>query len=437
MQMPTLFHFFAYAVRADDLWVIATAVASSVSCALLGCFLVLRRQSLLGDAISHAILPGLGIAFLLTNSRDPAAMLAGALVVGVLTAFFSSALTRWGKVPEDAAMGVVFSSMFALGVLIITWVASNVDLDPGCVLYGLIEFVPFDTVHLASIEIPRTTLWLLIILLVNITAITLFFKELKIVAFDPALATTMGINAVLVHYALMTGVAATSVLSFEAVGSILVVAMLTAPAASAHLLTDRLGRMLLIAAALATSASILGYAGAVLWNTSVAGMIAVTAGLQFLLAAFFAPRHGIVSKLFHQLALAFRIEREDVLGLLYRWHERARANPASTPLTHRDVLRATMSPILGRAAISSLRARKLLNTTPTLSLTPAGLARAAQLIQGHRLWESYLAKHLNLPADHLHAPSHRVEHFLTPAVRDAIGKDVNTKLDPHGREIPP
>lgn len=197
-------------------------------------------------------------------------------------------------------MGVVFTTLFALGVILITLVARDVDLDPGCVLYGLIEFAPFDTVKLLGLELPRSFVWLFAVLLINAALIAVFFKELKIVCFDPYLATTMGISATAVHYGLMTAVAATSVASFEAVGSILVVAMLVAPGATAHLLTDKLDRMLWWAAGIAVLSAVLGYALAVRLNTSVAGMIATAALGLFILAAFASPRHGVIARWFHR-----------------------------------------------------------------------------------------------------------------------------------------
>ena len=433
------FNIFGYEVRDHDLWILATAIACSVACGTLGCFLVLRRMSMLGDAISHAILPGLAIAFFLTHSREPLAMLAGALGVGVLTAVLSHGLSRWGRVPEDAAMGVVFTALFALGVVLISLVARDVDLDPGCVLYGLIEFVPFDTVRIAGWEAPRSLAWLSLILVINTALITLFFKELRIVCFDPFLATTMGISATVVHYCLMTGVAATCVASFEAVGSILVVAMLVAPGATAHLLTDRLSRMVWIAAALAALSAIIGYALAVWLNTSVAGMISTVAFALFIAAVFFAPRHGWVGKQFRRLSLALRITQEDILGLLYRWQERSPTGPTAHPLTVADVLTATHSGWLGRVAMLILRQRRLLTSGPNGALlpTPAGLEAARPVIRGHRLWESYLSKHLDIAPDRLHTPAHRAEHFLSPSIQSDIDKELDAPTDPHGRAIPP
>ena len=306
----------SYPVRSDDLWTVAIAACCCLACGLLGCFLMLRRMSLLGDAISHAILPGLAAAFFLTGSREPFAMLAGAMVVGVLTALISTGLNRWGRVPEDASMGVVFTTLFACGVILITLVARDVDLDPGCVLYGLIEFAPFDTVRLLGLELPRSFVWLFTVLVINVTLITVFFKELKIVCFDPYLATTMGISATAVHYGLMTAVAATSVASFEAVGSILVVAMLVAPGATAHLLTDKLDRLLWWSAASAVFSAVLGYALAVRFNTSVAGMIATVGLGLFMFAAIASPRHGVIARQFHRRVASApeAVKASDVTG---------------------------------------------------------------------------------------------------------------------------
>jgi manganese/zinc/iron transport system permease protein len=423
-----------FGLRPDDGWTIATAVCCNVACGLLGCFLVLRRMSLLGDAISHAVLPGLAGAFILTASRAAVPMLIGAMIVGVLTAFLSSGLSRWGRVPEDAAMGVVFASLFALGVVMITRVASNIDLDPGCVLYGLIEYVPLDRTPVFGVEVPRATLVLGTVLLLDVVLVLLFFKELKIVSFDAYLATTMGINATVVHYGLMAAVAVTVVASFESVGSILVVAMLIVPGATAHLLTDRLDRMLALSAVVATVAAVGGYLLALRWNTSVAGMMAVVAGVEFGLAVLFAPRHGYLSKLLHQAALAVRIAREDMLGMLYRLDEAGRGEP----IRRRDLATAGQPGLVAAAALRSLLRHRLAEPAGSegLRLTPAGRAEAQRLVRAHRLWESYLARHTELPIDHLHAAAERAEHFVTPQMRSELAEGEAAVSDPHGRAIP-
>jgi manganese/zinc/iron transport system permease protein len=262
-----------------------------VACGLVGCFLVLRRLSMLGDTISHAVLPGIAGAFLLTGTRDVLPMLLGATVVGVATALLSSGLDRWARVDRDAAMGVTFTTFFAMGVVMISLAARQVDLDPGCVLYGLLEFVPFDTITLAGMQVPRAAAWLGTALVVDAVLVVAFLKELRACSFDPAHAASLGLRVGLVHMGVMAAVAANTVVAFEAVGSILVVAMLVAPGATARLWTDRLTPMLWLACAIAASTAVVGYLAALELNTSAAGMIATLSMVGYLGSiALTAPR---------------------------------------------------------------------------------------------------------------------------------------------------
>ncbi len=436
LAADTLFHVGAYDVRADDLWVVGTAILCGLASSILGCFLVLRRMSLLGDAISHAILPGLAIAFIVTKGRDPLPMLIGAMLVGVLTAFLSSSLRRWGRVEEGTAMGVVFTTLFAIGVLLISWVAQDVDLDPGCVLYGVIEMTPFDRVVLpldgafSPVEVPRAFVGLAIAFVVSLAFVLACWKELKIVAFDPALAKALGFSVPLVHYALMTLVAGTTVLSFEAVGSILVIALLVAPAATAQLLTDRLGRLVLLAACDAVLSSILGYVLAVVFNAPVAGMIATVAGVLFVLALALAPRQGLASRWTSRVSLKFRIASEDVLGSLYRKSEKS--SVAVTAPRSRGVLEwLALRALLVRGDVRRERGG-------ALALSPQGHARAQRLVRAHRLWETYLSHNVPLPVDHLHEPAERVEHFIGSRLDQALHEETRgATQDPMGKRIPP
>ena len=195
-----------------DTWIVVVGALAAVACALLGNFLVLRKMSMMGDAISHAVLPGLAIAFLITEARASLTMFIGAAVVGVLTAVFTQWISRFGKVDEGASMGIVFTSLFAVGLLLIVQAADHVDLDPGCVLYGAIELTPLDVVWRpvlfgTTLEVPRAALVLAGVTLLNVGFVVAYFKELRISSFDPELATTMGINSNLMHYMLMTLVA--------------------------------------------------------------------------------------------------------------------------------------------------------------------------------------------------------------------------------------
>lgn len=425
-----------------DGWIVLAGTLCAVASALLGNYLVLRRMSMMGDAISHAVLPGLAAAFFVTSSRASWPMFVGAAIVGVLTAVFTEWVRSYGKVDEGASMGVVFTALFALGLIMIVQAADHVDLDPGCVLYGAIEMTPLDTVTVWGREVPRVVVTLSAVLLVNLLFTILFYKELKLSAFDPALATTLGVNARLMHYLLMTLVAITAVASFESVGNILVVAMLIVPAAAAHMLTDRLSIMIVLSVILAALSAVLGHIGAMVvptWvgfeTTNTAGMMAVATGGLFTLAMLFAPRHGVVSKIIHRGRLTLRIITEDILGLLYRADE-VTAGAALTAEALQHSLLAGAIPT--RAALFALLwTRRIEREATGYHLTQRGREEASLLLRSHRLWEHYLVSKAEVRQEDTHRAAERLEHVTSQSMRrelDAMG--ASPDFDPHGRPIP-
>ncbi|NQT37939.1 MAG: metal ABC transporter permease [Planctomycetes bacterium] len=417
-----------------DLWVIAVGAMTNTACALLGCYLVLRRMSMLGDAISHAVLPGLVVAFVLSGSLNIFYMFLGALVVGLLTTVLTETIHRQGSVPADSSMGVVFTSLFALGVILIKRYGETVDLDPDCVLNGLLEMVDFNLVVIGGYELPRAMMAIGPVLAINVLFIVVFWKELLVSSFDPALADTLGIKATLMHYLLMALVALTTVASFEQVGSILVVAMLIVPGATAYLLCDRLKTMLWISAGLACASAVLGHLAAVWLNTNTAGTMAVVVGLFYLTAVFLSPRHGIVVALVRRLRHSVRIVCEDLLGMLYRLEELA----AGRRMEPREAVQAVGGRMAGRLGLWSLRrAKQVERVTGGLQLTDDGRHRARGLVRSHRLWEAYLVQFLGLPLDHVHEPAERMEHYIDAQLQQQLAANLDeTALDPHGRKIP-
>lgn len=282
----------------DSLYIILTASLVAASCALLGCYLVLRKMALIGDAISHAVLPGIVLAFLISGSRDSLVMILGAGAIGLLTTFLIEFLHRKARLQEDASIGVIFTTLFALGVILISYYADNIDLDQDCVLYGEIALVPLDTWVLPSgFDIGPRAMWIGLIVFVAILLFVIVgYKELFLTTFDPAYAMSIGISVTLWHYLLMGMVSFTTVASFEAVGAILVVAFLVAPAATAYLLTDNFHKMLVISVLVGTIAAIGGYYLAVLMDASIAGGMSTVVGLEFLLVLLFSPTQGVLVK---------------------------------------------------------------------------------------------------------------------------------------------
>jgi manganese/zinc/iron transport system permease protein len=424
-----------------DGWIVVIGALAAVASSLLGNFLVLRKMSMLGDAITHAVLPGIAIAFYFTESRSSLAMFVGAVVVGILTALFTEWIRGAGGVDEGASMGVVFTSLFALGLVILVQTANAVDLDPDCVLYGSIVMTSQDKMSVFGWDIPRAAVVLSCLTLLNAIFVVLFFKELRLTSFDPALATTMGFSSKWMHYGLMVLVSVTAVACFESVGSILVVAMFVVPAAAAYMLTDRLGIMIGISVVIAIASAVLGHLMAITvpgWfgyrSTTTSGMIAVAAGLLFLVAASLGPRHGVLVKWVRRQLLSQRILCDDIVAYLFRGEELSRTAPNAQELAE-ELFASSWSM---KVALAILRRRgELADGTASLQLSNVGRDRGKRLVRSHRLWEQYLVDRAGSGTERIHDQAERFEHFTDRSLRDELAKETDAPAeDPHGRPIP-
>ncbi|WP_077619605.1 metal ABC transporter permease [Bacillus sinesaloumensis] len=278
-------------------WILLTASLVGVSCGIVGVFLILRKMAMMADAISHTVLLGIVVAYLVTNSLSGIHMVIGAAVAGILTTYFVQWFHAKG-VDQGASIGVVFTTLFAIGVILIATKVGNAHLDVQHALMGEISFVPWNTVSVPLLgDIPLATLMLIIVFVIVLLVIGLFYKEWKLTTFDPALAASLGIPVLGMHYLFMTLVSVTTVASFDAVGAIMVVAMLITPAASAYLWTDRLLVMLGLSATFGVISAVLGYYFALWIDTSISGSMAFATGIIFLISFICSPKHGALSNL--------------------------------------------------------------------------------------------------------------------------------------------
>jgi len=433
-----------------------TGVLVCVICALLGNYLVLRRQSLLGDAVSHSVLPGIVIAFLLFGVRSPAPMFVGAAVAGVSASVVIEVLRRAGRIEPGAAMAVVFTIYFSLGVILLEQAAArHVDLDADCVLLGQLEDLalrwqaPAAWGGLLSVDtlgaLPRQTRTLMGVLMATLVFISLLYKELRITSFDPQLATALGINATVMQVTLIVFVAAAVVASFEAVGSILVIAMLIAPPATARLLTDRLGTQIALSVVIAVVIAIAGHSLAV-WGPPAMGLdlalasaptMATVAGILLIAAVLGAPTHGVIARRARSASIAARVAREDMLAMLLCAEQAGRCE-----LRTSDLLAglATAEPRrwVRRLALHRAARGDLVRRGASWSLTEPGRETASEIIHSHHLWEHFLTERLGLRPDHVHATAMRLEHLrrshddrrLTPE-HETASSDPRSLTDPH------
>ncbi|MFT5724381.1 MAG: manganese/zinc/iron transport system permease protein [Bacteroidia bacterium] len=268
-----------------DFWIILTASLVATSTAILGCFLIMRKMAMIGDAISHAVLPGIVIAYYLTNSRASFPILIGAAASGMLVTYLIQFFNQKVKLQQDASIGISYTFLFAIGIILISLFSGDVELDQDCVLYGEIAYVPLDTLTINNVNLGPRQVWILSgTLLLIITSVFVGYRKLVLTTFDPSFASAIGVSVVLWQYYLMAGVSITTVVSFESVGAVLVIAFLSGPAATAFLLTKDFLRMIYLAIGFGITASIAGYYTAEWLSGSIAGAIASVIGLQFAIA---------------------------------------------------------------------------------------------------------------------------------------------------------
>ncbi|QJQ94300.1 MULTISPECIES: metal ABC transporter permease [Halomonadaceae] len=264
---------------------------------LVGTFLVLRGSSMLSDAISHSIVFGIVIVWLLTHQQSGPVQIVGAALAGILTVFLTEVLINSQRVKKDAAIGLVFPALFSAGVLLINLYARDVHIDAHTVLLGEIGFVWLDTLTLGDYRVPRSLVSMGVMTLLNALFVILFYKELKLATFDAALAKALGFAPGVLFYALLLLTSGTAVAAFDAVGAVLFVAFVIVPASAAYLLTDRLWLMFVYGTLISIASSVTGYYLAVAWNVSIGGMMAVMTGVFLALAFVAGPRYGLFAQL--------------------------------------------------------------------------------------------------------------------------------------------
>ena len=374
---------------------------------------------MLGDAIAHGVLPGLVIGFVLSGSRDLFPMLVGALIAAIIVSILAEWLREQAGVDGGAALGVVFTSLFALGIILIEIFARDVDLDPGCVLYGMVEYAPIHQVEWFGYFFPRSLTPVLGALLLNIAATIIFWKEWKLCAFDPQLARASRLPFRTLEQGLLVLVAITSVACFEAVGSVLVIAMIAVPATIGHVLCDRMSSMVIVSTLAGVLAAVLGTLGAFQFETGVPGMMATSAGGLLVGAVLLAPGRGLIPAATRRFSWTMRVEMEDILAESH--------------------LQTTATPAAGNERPDHPSSR-FMRTFANWLLWILGYVRngipvgrgerlARALLKKRGLWKRFAAERLGLAADHLDDPAHRIEHHLDEDLTRRIESGLDTEED--------
>jgi len=410
---------------ATEEWAIRALIASSmvgITCGVLGCFIVLRNMALIGDALSHAILPGVVVAFMIVG-YSTLGFFVGASIAGLITAIGITWIQNNVKTKNDAAIGIVFTAMFSIGVMGISQISreDGVHLDVKDFLFGQILGISNEDIYLTAF----VTVYVII-------SIVVFYRYLFVSTFQSVIAETMGISVKVIHYFLMLLLSFAVVSSLQTVGVILVVAMLITPASTALLLSDRLNRVLVIAGLVGLLSAVIGMILADYFETTPGPAMAITAAMIYLLTVFFAPKKGLLFSFFRKRKLQLKIELEDTLKQALKLHEKG--SLAFQNLFEKLGFKNNRL----KGHLKTLGANGLIITHKnSLQLTEEGIDAAKKLVRAHRLWETYLVQKIGLTEEQIHEDAEKYEHLLTDELLDEVDEKLGfPSMDPHGSPIP-
>ncbi|NNM25686.1 MAG: iron chelate uptake ABC transporter family permease subunit [Phycisphaerales bacterium] len=399
----------------NTMLVVLATVVLGLAAGAIGTFLLLRRRALMGDALSHAMLPGIAIAFMVMvafggSGKSMPGLLIGAAVTGLLGVAAVLAITRLTRLKDDAALGVVLSVFFGFGVALLGIVQDMPEGSPA----GLASFIQGKTA-----SIVRKDLWLILIVAGVVALMTvLLFKELALLCFDEAFASVQGWPVLTLDVMLLTLVTAVTVVGLQAVGLILIIALLIIPPAAARFWTERLGVMLALAALIGGLGGWIGASISALVPRLPAGaIIVIVVATIFVASMLFGARRGVVARLIVQARLGRTVRRQHLLRAIFEHVEAADAEDTepivveATLVQERSWSRAALRRLLRWA-----RRRHLLAAVGDgrWRVTDLGLTEAARVARNHRLWEIYLIHHADVAPSHVDRDADQIEHVLGP-----------------------
>lgn len=428
--LPPWLEFFTFS-SANVVYVLAGCIILGISAGLLGCFAFLRKRSLLGDALSHAALPGVCVAFMLTGTKEPLVILSGAVVSCWIGALAIEWIVKFTRCKEDSALGMVLSVFFGLGILLLTHIQKSGNASQS----GLDKFLFGQAASLVARDVYLLGGLGLVLCLIVLVAC----KELKIVSFDPDFARGIGLPVRLVEIALATMIVLAVCIGLQAVGVVLMAAMLVTPAAAARYWTNQLSRMLLLAVLFGAISGFIGaYVSYLSARMPTGPWMVVGVTSIFILSFLFAPERGATARIARHRRFRRKTATENILRTLYKFGERTRdwREPRSLGelLQHRDMpmgfLQRTIRRLERGGYLREVRGG-------CFALTDSGIQEAERVTRLHRLWELYLMKKLEIAPDHVHDDAEEIEHILTPDLEQRLLDELaGEDLDPHGQQIP-
>lgn len=427
--METLIEFFSFR-DTNVLYVVLGTMLLSASAAVVGSFTLMKKKALVGDAIAHSVLPGICAAFLFSGTKNITLMVMGAFATGWLSLLAIDYITAKSKLKKDAAIGLVLSVFFGLGIVMLTFIQRSGNAAQS----GLEHFLFGNAAALVGQDLAVFAVLAFII----ISVVTLFFKPFTLIAFNTEYAQVLGLPLKKLELLLTSLTVLAVVTGITAVGVVLMAAMLITPAATARYWTDNIRAMVWIAASIGAFSGLAGAYISFLAPSMPTGpwMVVVSSFIAFF-SFFFAPRKGILQQIRRQRANRQLIATENTLKLFYQLGENS--NGFFEPRTMEELLSARqMDEKALRYALRQLsRNQFLTHSDKRWVLTEPGLTEASRVVKRHRLWELYLTQHMDIAADHVHDDAETMEHVITPELERELERALGypTK-DPHNSHIP-
>lgn len=416
--------------NANVRYVVLGMIFLGASAAMVGCFTFLRKKALLGDAIAHSVLPGVCLAFMVADTKNPLVLLLGALLTGWLSLVLIDWISAKSRIKTDTAIGLILSVFFGFGILLLT----NIQKSGNAAQSGLDKFLFGKAAALVGTDV-YIFVGLSIIL---IGVILLFYRPFTLIAFDQQFAESIGLPTRTYELILSTTTVLAVAIGIQAVGVVLMSALLITPAASARFWTDKLWVMLLLAGIFGAVSGIFGAFVSYQYSNMPTGpWIVVILTVIAAISIFLSPQKGLLSRYLFRRANNFKMLEENILKLFFHTSEKendfTHPKNINTLQQRRAVPKQKLSTGLSRLVKKGLLHKNELGWV----LTASGIKEAKRIVRIHRLWELYLSKHLNIAGDHVHDPAEAIEHFITPELEKQLEELLeHPNTDPHNSQIP-
>lgn len=410
-------------------FVLIGMILLGIGSSTIGTFAFLRKRSLTGDAIAHAVLPGVCLAYLLFDTRNLWVLLGGAFVTGWLSIVFVDFITRKSRLKPDAAIGIALSVFFGIGIVLLTYIQQHGDSGQS----GLNNFL----LGKAAAMSPDDIITMSIVSLVIVLIVLLFYKEFRLLAFDADYARAAGHPVRFLELLLTTLTVLAVAVGIQAVGVVLMAALLITPPAAARFWTNKLGVMIWLSILIGVLGSVAGTYVSFANNKMPTGPWIITmTSLLVVISLLAAPKRGMLSKWMLRRKYRLKMERENLLKLLYHLEE---AEPGKQYFSIDDMLerRPEQSRKIHRILQSLLKRRLVESSENKYSPTEAGMEEGKRIVRIHRLWEMYLTEKMNIASDHVHEDAEAIEHIITPEMEERLAKILEyPEVDPHNKKIP-